>query len=144
MKNRYEIIETGTEVFLTNEFGETHSVIVEKRTVIIKANGFNREWQILIDEEDLHLVDSIATGSWYIGVSKGTIYARYCKREKESREYILMHRLITDCPDEYVVDHNPHHYGLDNRRENLTITTLSDNCKNLILDKRKNGYTKKI
>ena len=53
-----------------------------------------------------------------------------------------MHRIITSCPEDMVVDHHPHHYGLDNRRGNLTIVTPLENQQNQIYQKKLNGYLK--
>lgn len=138
MKNRYEIVEAGTVIDLEDEFGIVHSITVSKKTVIIYANGFHKEnWKIIIDEKKLDKVDKAVDGHWYVSVCKGTIYAKFCKQVKNNREYILMHRLIMDCPQDMVVDHHPHHYGLDNREENLTVKTAIENNSNQIKQKRK-------
>lgn len=138
MKNRYEIVETGTEISLEDEFGIFHSIVVKKRTVIIYANGYHKtDWKIIIDEEYFNKVDQAVDGHWYVSVSKGTIYAKFCKQQHNLRTYILMHRLITDCPNHLVVDHDPHHYGLDNREENLTTMMAIDNNRNQIKGKSK-------
>ena len=46
-----------------------------------------------------------------------------------SSEGILFHRLVTDCPDDYDVDHI-YHNKLDNRKSKLRITTTQQNCSN--------------
>ena len=51
-----------------------------------------------------------------------------------------MHRLIVDCPKDMVVDHHPHHYGLDNRDENLRIVTALENNRNKIKQRKKLCY----
>ena len=52
-----------------------------------------------------------------------------------SSEGILFHRLVTDCPDDYDVDHI-YHNKLDNRKSKLRITTTQQNCSN----RKKNIY----
>ena len=138
MKNRYEIVEVGTVIDLEDEFGNIHSITVSKKSVIIYANGFHKkDWKIIIDEKNLNKVDEAIDRHWYVSVCKGTIYAKFCKQVNNNREYILMHRLIVDCPKDMVVDHHPHHYGLDNRDENLRIVTALENNRNKIKQKRK-------
>lgn len=138
MKNKYEIIEIGTIVALEDEFGNIHYITVSKKSVIIYANGYHKkDWKIVIDEKNLDKVDKSVDGHWYVSVCKGTIYAKFCKQSGKKREYILMHRLIANCPNHLVVDHNPHHYGLDNREENLEKKTAIENNQNQIKNKIK-------
>lgn len=42
---------------------------------------------------------------------------------------IFLHRLITQCPDGFEVDHQ-NHDGLDNRRANLRVGTHAENMRN--------------
>lgn len=65
--------------------------------------------------------DEIIKYNWY----NKNGYARTKINEKE----ILMHRMIMKCPDDKVVDHINNN-KLDNRRENLRITTKSVNNQN--------------
>lgn len=101
-------------------------------TVIIFANGGGKkDNMIIIDADKLELVDNAITGSWYISLCKGTVYAKFCVQKKgEKRKYLLMHRLIMNCPADMVVDHHPNHYGLDNRVVNLNIVTAEENLRN--------------
>lgn len=140
MKNKYEIVEAGEVITLTDEFKNSFSIIAEKRTVIIYANGDHRkDWKIIIDEDDLAKVNAAVDGRWYVDVSKGTIYAKFCKQIKGEREYISMHRLISDCPIDLVVDHHPNHYGLDNRKSNLTNVTMIENSCNKVMKRARIG-----
>lgn len=144
MKNYYEIVESGTRIPLEDEFQNVHYITVDRSTVIIYANGNHKEnWKIIINEEDFNKVNETIEGRWYVSVCKGTIYAMFCKQTKGTREYFLMHRLIANCPINLVVDHDPHHYGLDNRRENLTNITANENNRNQVKDKTKNLFYNK-
>lgn len=112
-------------------------VINDDGTVTIYANGYHyKNWEITIDIEDLEYIDTVCDGRWYVGVSKGTIYARFCKQIDNERTYFLMHREVMknivgdDIPFDMVVDHFVTHYGLDNRRCNLRLVTPEVNMGN--------------
>lgn len=132
MKNEYVIIEEDTTVTIKNQFGYDTPIDIKAGTVIIYANAYGRKWEIFIDQEDLSLVDQAVSGRWYVSIKKDTIYASFCKQKDGIRVYTHMHRLIANCPIGLVVDHHPHHYGLDNRRCNLTVVTVEENSKNRV------------
>lgn len=56
--------------------------------------------------------------------------------DSKTRKTILLHRIITDCPDNLLPDHI---YGkdtrYDNRKSNLRICTVQENCMNSALYK---------
>ena len=53
-----------------------------------------------------------------------------------NNKLIFLHRLITDCPDDMVVDHKEgSDYLYDNRRSNLRIVTPAENAMNMRLRK---------
>ena len=132
MKNDYKVIDQDCIIAIKNQFGHDVEVPVKAGTVIIYANGYGRQWEIFIDQEDLEKVDQAATGRWYISIKKDTIYASFCKQKDNTRIYVHMHRLIANCPEGLVVDHYHHHYGLDNRRYNLKVVTAEENNRNQI------------
>lgn len=74
---------------------------------------------VLYSEEDHELVSEY---KWKIS-SQG-----YCDTQIDGLP-MKMHRLVMDCPDDKVVDHINGN-KLDNRRENLQITTQSKNTQN--------------
>ena len=71
---------------------------------------------------DLCDVEEVKKHNWNY-ISEKTNYAR------SSRSKILLHRLIMNCPDDMVVDHINHDI-FDNRRSNLRIVTMKENCQN--------------
>ena len=77
--------------------------------------------QFLFDKEDY---EKIKDYCWYKSNSGYVIH------DRQNQKSILLHRLITNCPEELVVDHI-NHDKLDNRKSNLRVCTHADNQKNL-------------
>lgn len=87
---------------------------------------------VLVDNEDFDLVSKY---KWYEAkaIRKGKYYTSYAVGKDgttKERKTISMHRLIMGFPDGLVIDHINHN-GLDNRKENLRVVTVSENQKNL-------------
>lgn len=79
--------------------------------------------KVLIDEIDsVHLVN---ISEWRIYSPRGRGVS-YVTRIGSGR---LLHRIILNVPEGFVVDHINHN-GLDNRRENVRICTMADNACN--------------
>ncbi len=78
----------------------------------------------LVDDEDYEELNKY---KWYAYKSKDTYYAR--RTEYPSGKTILMHRVVTNAPKDLVVDHK-NGDGLDNRKLNVRICTLSENARN--------------
>ena len=73
----------------------------------------------LIDLED---VDLVKDKHWVLqSCDKKLFYAK-------TKQYLL-HRYITNCPDDKIIDHINHN-TLDNRKRNLRICTASENNSN--------------
>ena len=82
---------------------------------------------VLLDEEDLHLMEST---SWFIRRSGGTSYVQHnTYAGHEYSGYESLHRLIAGCGQGDVVDHINGN-GLDNRRCNLRICSHAENLRN--------------
>ena len=79
--------------------------------------------EVFIDKEDFELVSRY---KWHIN---GSGYAVWRGIRDGRKRTVRMHRLITDCPADKIVDHINHN-TLDNRRANLRICTHSDNMRN--------------
>ena len=100
----------------------------------------------LVDDEDYGYLSQFR---WFM---KSGGYAQHEFNINGKRKKVLMHRLLTDAPKGYEVDHI-NHDPLDNRRANLRICTPSQNQRNRRIvrgfskfkgvfpsnDKRKNG-----
>lgn len=81
--------------------------------------------KIIIDLEDY---EKIKNYCWSIKKdSKEHWYAR--ARERKTKRFVLMHRIICDEPKDMVIDHLNHN-TLDNRKENLRICTRLENNRN--------------
>jgi hypothetical protein len=92
-----------------------------------------RGYEAIIDVEDTVIVGGM---NWYVKVGTHSNYA--IRSEKKFRVY--MHRLILNAPDNLHVDH-VNGNGLDNRKSNLRVVTVSQNQHNRGLQvNNKSGY----
>jgi len=74
---------------------------------------------------DLEDYEKIKDYCWYI-------HDDYIVTNIEKNKYILMHRLVMNCPKDMDIDHK-YHNKQDNRKEFLRIVTTSQNCMNKCL-----------
>lgn len=84
-------------------------------------------WTTNTNEEfffDLEDYDKIKDYAWMSHKTK-----EGCMYIASTSDHIYMHRLIMDCPEELVVDHK-YHNTFDNRKNNLRISTVSENIVN--------------
>lgn len=90
--------------------------------ILLKDKNGNELDKTIINYEDLELCKKY---KWHIKYGVNTNYAVSSFNNKK----IFLHRLITNCPDGFIVDHKNHN-GLDNRRNNLVISNHSKNGAN--------------
>lgn len=81
----------------------------------------------LVDDDDF---DMLSKFTWYVLKRKHTSYARAPLRgpDRSWRE-LKMHRLIMNCPQDFVVDHIDGN-GLNNQKSNLRVCTFAENRRN--------------
>lgn len=99
-------------------------IIYDDYSEIILYNKDNEETaRSIIDLEDVEKVKHI---KW----SKTT--SGYVSGKDKNEKNILLHRYLTECPDDMVVDHINHN-TLDNRKNNLRVCTKQQNEMNKLL-----------
>lgn len=79
--------------------------------------------QVIIDEASLPIFNMFR---WHVGDNGYAIWRGILDGRKQT---IRLHRLLTQCPKDKVVDHINHN-KLDNRLINLRVCTQSDNLRN--------------
>lgn len=106
------------------EYSKKYNEIIVKETfaeIVIKSKKYGKHI-VLIDVED---VDKCKKYNWTLRKDKFTFYAQHSTKTKT----ILLHRYLMDFPDNLYIDHINHN-GLDNRKNNLSIVTNSENQQN--------------
>lgn len=81
-------------------------------------------YEALVDEDD---VFALSDFNWCVMEGRGVKYA-VCK-PKGGMKNILMHRVISQTPNDMVTDHINGN-GLDNRKQNLRVVTQRENLQN--------------
>lgn len=99
----------------------------------MKKIKLTKNYHALVSDIDYKTINSL---KWRVLTTKDPRHTYAISSTKKS--YILMHRLIKQCPDGVVIDHKNGN-TLDNRRSNLRIATLTQNGANRI--KSKNSTT---
>ena len=98
--------------------------MADAKQLIIESPTYGT-FTVQYDAEDAHKVEPYA---WHANKGHSTFYA-YRQTPRPNRKQIAMHREITECPKGKMVDHKNGN-GLDNRRKNLRICTMSENMMN--------------
>ena len=106
-------------MILKNDFRVTGDLL----TIKTKRKGRNE--YIHLDVRDLIYVRFFR---WYIN-GNGYAIATFPKEMGDWNKKLLMHRLITQCPEHLHVDHINHN-KLDNRRKNLRVCNRKQNQGN--------------
>lgn len=97
---------------------------------IINSNKYG-SFTVLLDDEDYqYFMDNNITLSLHGAKKYKNPYIQFKNKCADGiKRWTLVHRFITNCPNDKVIDHinrNP----LDNRKSNLRICTNFDNCQN--------------
>lgn len=88
-------------------------------------------FNVLLDDEDYeYFISNNITLSLHGAKRYKNPYVQFKKKcEDGINRWTLLHRFITNCPENKIIDHinrNP----LDNRKENLRVCTTFENCQN--------------
>jgi len=97
----------------------------------------DKEKVVVIDDDDFELIKNY---KWYAYTDgKGHWYALTSIKTEKGWRGMRMHRLIMKASPNEQVDHINHN-GLDNRRENIRICTVSQNHQNRHITRGKSLY----
>ena len=102
------------------KFRKTNAYCFDIAQGIVEGFTTNTNSIFLIDIEDY---DKIKDLCWYES-KQG-----YIHHKDKGQQIMQLHRLITGCPRDKVVDHINHNKR-DNRKSNLRICTQKENCNN--------------
>lgn len=92
-------------------------------------------YECFIDKEDFDKVNSFST-TWNLNINRtGHLDGvRTRVQTNGKRKQIWIHRLLTDCPDEYIVDHLDGNI-FNNLRSNLRVCNSFTNMRNSKINK---------
>ena len=112
--------------------------------VYIKRNN-GEKLEMIIDAEDLPKLDCVPNTIFAQWSNFTNSFYAICntKGGYKIRKRIHIHRIISNCPDNLVVDHI-NHDTLDNRKCNLRNVTRSENSLNTRVYTRYNPFKNKI
>ncbi|WP_144509889.1 hypothetical protein [Bacillus sp. FJAT-22090] len=116
MKNKYEIREDVTAIFLSNKKGEEYETLIDTED-LAKVREQNLSWHLKWDKV---LEQYYCKATKYLGVVEG----------KYKYQTIHLHALVVDFKMQHI-DHKNHN-TLDNRKSNLIDTTAQKNLFNRI------------
>ena len=81
---------------------------------------------VLLDDEDYERIEKdFKNLKWTVTKNRNKFYVQ----KRVNGKNVYLHRYVMDCPKDKYVDHINHN-TLDNRKENLRITTNADNLRN--------------
>ena len=126
MKNRFEIKGSIAEILLERKGGSTMKTIINSDDLWI-AQGFNGMWKAALNRRRFN-------GRWgeVTDSEGGTFYVQGDSIDNKGKnELLLLHRLITNCPADLVVDHKDHN-TMNNTRNNLRNVTEAVNSQNRV------------
>jgi len=109
MKNKYKMVDDMVIIYINSKYGDC---------------------KCIIDKDDFDKVNQFNT-SWYLVYNKGRIESVVTKVQKDNvRKSIKLHVLLTNRPNNLVVDHIDGNV-LNNRKSNLRGVTAKENATNL-------------
>lgn len=110
----------------------TQPATSEYRTIPLSQGRF-----AIVDAEDYEWLNQ---WKWTAAKSRNTFYAQRTHRGNGKRTTIFMHREIMRAANGVMVDHR-FHDGLDNRKQNLRVSTNTQNQYNSKVSRRnKSGF----
>lgn len=114
---------------------ETNQIIIysDRAEIKIETKKYGTKFAII----DLDDVEKVRPYKWWTLTNNGIYF--YVQAAKSRKEKINLHRFVMNCPSDMCV-HHINHNPLDNRKENLEICTLSDNCQDKKTTKAITGY----
>lgn len=98
----------------------TNGIVIRGNCAAVVIPYRGQRFEALVDFLDLPKVEAFR--GWHVSVQFGVLYVR----GNDGTADASMHRVITGCPDELLVDHR-NWDGLDNRRSNLRMCDSSFN-----------------
>jgi hypothetical protein len=102
---------------------------IENGVVFMECTFEGRTVEAMFDEDKLSIAESYPL-TWYVKRSSKTCcYVTGISTKEGKQTVTYLHRLLTNCPDNMVVDHIDHN-TLDNRLENLRVVTRKANIQN--------------
>lgn len=81
---------------------------------------------VVVDPEDAHLLEAYP---WYVAGHRNTEYVITHRTIDGVDKPVRLHRLIMGEPKGKIIDHI-NGDGLDNRKSNLRLCTVAENCRN--------------
>lgn len=148
--NERTVLDKKTVLGLTKKYTGENLIVIKGNICEIITQRKDETFKILFDRDKLELVKSF--NKWYVN-KRG--YVQSDKRNgKDKRLRYLLHRVVTNCPEDMMVDHINGN-KLDNRLENLRICIKQQNSYNIhnfksehrlvySLGKGKDGYRVQI
>ncbi len=111
-----------------------NDILIKDDYALIKINNSTLgEIETLIDIED---IDKVKEYYWNVRIDKRHPNCTLYVESRSNKKRIHLHRVITNCPQNMVVDHIDGN-GLNNKKDNLRVCTQAVNCANKLMSNGK-------